>query len=147
MGGGVADGQFNKMDRFAKGRVCFASFFSHMSLFSNEAISFVMGRVGIVVFFLITGLLTPKTRLHRNSVQYAINRIVRMYPTFWVILVLYGLLNFSTVKLTDFFANMTLFNEFLGSHCLIGSSWMMPIQVFFFFVITVLWIPMQIILF
>ena len=32
-----------------------------------------------------------------------------------------------------------MFNEFVGVDCLIGSSWMMPIQVFFFFLVCVFW--------
>lgn len=112
-------------------------FLSHMNLPIGCNVSFIIGRIGVVGFFLITGFLTPKTRNKRNNKQYAINRFIRMYPTFWLLLILYSIINNTTWL--AFVTNLTLFNEFVGQPCLIGSSWMMPIQILFFGIVCMFW--------
>lgn len=113
-------------------------FLSHMNLPIGYNVSFIIGRIWVVGFFLIAGFLTPKTRNKRNNIQYAINRFIRMYPTFWLLLILYSIINSNTTWLA-FATNLTLFNEFVGQPCLIGSSWMMPIQILFFGIVCMFW--------
>ncbi len=113
-------------------------FAAHLPIPWPEPVGFVIGRAGVAIFFLIMGYLAVQARQKRTRKQYLYNRFVRMYPVFWLILiatyitkiVLAGVGIFSRFK--DLLFNMTLFNEFLGSGCIIGTSWMMPIQVCFF---------------
>ena len=119
-------------------------FTAHLPIPFPHLLSFAIGRTGVVLFFLITGYLAVQSRKKRTRKQYVFNRFVRMYPVFWLILIATYIVKIVAwhadfVKhLKDLVLNMTLFNEFLGSDCIIGTSWMMPIQVCFFLLITVL---------
>ena len=119
-------------------------FTAHLPIPFPHIVSFAIGRTGVVLFFLITGYLAVQSRCKRSRRQYLFNRFVRMYPVFWLILIATYVVkiiawNADFVKhLKDLALNMTLFNEFLGSECIIGTSWMMPIQVCFFLMLTVL---------
>lgn len=119
-------------------------FTAHLPIPFPHTVSFAIGRTGVALFFLITGYLAVSSRKRRSRKQYLFNRFVRMYPVFWLILIATyvvkilawnaGFMNY----LRDLVLNMTLFNEFLGTDCIIGTSWMMPIQVCFFLMLTVL---------
>lgn len=119
-------------------------FISHLEIPVSANFLFVIGRIGVVIFFLITGYLTYKSREKRNKKQYLINRFARMYPTFWIILLLhifvFGIRNYS---LLEIIANVTLFNEFVGIGCILGASWMMPIQIVFFFLVDIVGITLM----
>lgn len=119
-------------------------FTAHLPIPFPHIVSFAIGRTGVALFFLITGYLAVQSRRKRGRKQYLFNRFVRMYPVFWLILIETYVVkilawNAGFVKhLKDLALNMTLFNEFLGSDCIIGTSWMMPIQVCFFVLLAVL---------
>ncbi len=119
-------------------------FTAHLPIPFPHTVSFALGRAGVALFFLMMGYLAVGARKKRTRKQYLFNRFVRMYPTFWLILIATYIVkillwNAGFVKhLKDLVLNMTLFNEFLGSDCIIGTSWMMPIQVCFFLLLTVL---------
>jgi peptidoglycan/LPS O-acetylase OafA/YrhL len=120
-------------------------FFAHPPMpWADNSVGFVIGRTGVAIFFLIMGYLAVQARQKRTRKQYLYNRFVRMYPVFWLILVATYITKvvlarvglFSHIK--DLLFNMTLFNKFFGSSPLIGTSWMMPIQVCFFVALAVL---------
>ena len=119
-------------------------FTAHLPIPMPYIVSFAMGRAGVVLFFLITGYLAVQSRRKRSRRQYLFNRFVRMYPVFWLILTATYIVKIVawdagfTKHLKELVLNMTLFNEFLGADCIIGTSWMMPIQVCFFVMLAVL---------
>lgn len=119
-------------------------FTAHLPIPFPHIVSFAIGRTGVALFFLITGYLAVQSRRKRSRKQYLFNRFVRMYPVFWLILIATYVVkiiawNADFVRyLKDLAFNMTLFNEFLGSDCIIGTSWMMPIQVCFFVMLAAL---------
>lgn len=106
----------------------------------GDGFKFIIGRIGVVIFFMLAGYLAVPSREKRSKNQYIFNRLVRMYPVYWVILILTFVVTnvFSTGKEISVFTlagNMTLFNQFIGIPDIIGASWMMPIQVSFFILI------------
>lgn len=119
-------------------------FVAHLPVPFPHIVSFAIGRTGVALFFLMTGYLSLEARKKRSRGQYVFNRFVRMYPVFWLILAATYVVKIVVWKasffghLKDLVLNMTLFNEFLGSDCIIGTSWMMPIQVCFFVMLTIL---------
>lgn len=116
-----------------RGVAAFLVFFSHqISLPIPRNLMFIIGRVGVTCFFLISGYLAISTRKKRNRRQYLINRFVRMYPVYWFILGVTFVLYYSKWSLKELMINMTLFEEFFGYDAILGSSWMMPIQVILF---------------
>lgn len=115
-------------------------FISHLYLIIGSNIGFIIGRIGVVFFFLIAGYLAKISRAKRTAKQYIINRLFRIYPTYWIILLLSCVLSILLVKdnnlsVSSILFNMTLFNEFMGVDCIIGSSWMLPIMVCFYLII------------
>lgn len=115
-------------------------FISHLYLINGSNIGFVVGRIGVVFFFLIAGYLAKISRAKRTAKQYIINRLLRIYPECWIILLLSCVLSILLVKdnnlsVSSILCNMTLFNEFMGVDCIIGSSWMLPIMVCFYLII------------
>ncbi len=119
-------------------------FVAHLPIPFPDIVGFAIGRTGVAIFFLITGYLAVQSRRKRSRGQYLFNRFARMYPVFWLILIATYIVkivawNADFIKyLKDLALNMTLFNEFLGSDCIVGTSWMMPIQVCFFVMLAVL---------
>lgn len=118
-------------------------FISHLRFISGSPGGFIIGRIGVVLFFLMMGYLAIDSRQRKTKKQYIFNRFCRMYPVYWVLLLLTVVLGLVldtdySFSIKDFILNMTVFQEFLGSECIIGASWMMPIQVCFFVVITII---------
>jgi len=104
-----------------------------------DYITFIMGRVGVVIFFLLSGYLAVNAREERTGIQYLLNRLVRMYPIYWILLIITYMLDFyPKTKISALFINMSLFHRFVGVYGLIRASWMMPIQIVFFISISIL---------
>lgn len=122
-------------------------FLSHLSVPTNAvrttALQFMLGRCGVVIFFLIMGYLAFDAREKRNGKQYLFNRFMRIYPIFWILVTLYFVLMHIchtdyTVGIRSWLLNLTLFNEFLMVDCIIGASWMLPMQIVFFVALAIL---------
>lgn len=117
-------------------------FLSHLHFFGGDDFRFILGRIGVAVFFLFSGYLSYKSRIKRTGKQYVFNRLLRMYPVYWLILGLMLLVKVifdnEYIPVMKIIANLTLFQQFLGFDNIIGASWMMPIQVSFFLLIGVL---------
>lgn len=122
-----------------RGLAALLVFISHLKIDVSSEFLFIIGRVGVVLFFLMTGYLTYSSRTRRNTKQYAFNRFIRMYPVYWALLIIgYPILALTGVSFVGFLLNFTLFEEFLGVDTVLGASWMMPIQVCFFVIAAVL---------
>lgn len=91
----------------------------------------MIGRIGVVGFFLISGYLALTSVQKRTTKQFYFNRFLRIYPMFWILLLITYFLS-EDYSFVDFFFNMTLFEEFVRYPKMIGSSWMLPIMVIFF---------------
>ncbi len=115
-------------------------FISHLYLINGSDIGFVIGRIGVVLFFLIAGYLARISRNKRTSKQYIINRLFRMYPEYWIILFLTCILSIllvddNNLSVGTILCNMTLFNEFMGIDGITGGTWMLPILICFYLII------------
>ena len=121
-----------------RGLAAFLVFVSHLNNISvNSQVLFIIGRMGVVAFFLITGYLTLGSRYKRNRKQYALNRFVRLYPVYWLLLIITYIFRTNEISYIRLLANMTFFEEFVGFDTILGASWMMPIQVSFYFIIMI----------
>ena len=122
-------------------------FFSHLESEGGAIFKFIIGRIGVVIFFLLSGYLAVDARKKRNNRQYIFNRLIRMYPVYWVILFLTFLSRNilhtgNSVSIVTLLANMTLFHQFIGIEEMLGASWMMPMQVCFFIAVGIFGIGM-----
>lgn len=117
-----------------RGIGAFLVFFSHLPIIFPNDLGFVIGRIGVVIFLMMSGYLAVSSRFKYTKKEYLFNRFVRMYPVYWVLLIIITLLS-SDISLVRFLTNITLFSKFMGQPEIIGASWMMPIQVLFFVII------------
>ena len=116
----------------------FLVFFSHLTVLPiHKDLLFIIGRIGVAGFFLISGYLAVTSLERRNVKQFLFNRFMRLYPVYWILL----LMTFFLTEGHDgkeLMWNMTLFEEFVGYEAMIGSSCMLPIMVVFFLLLTAL---------
>lgn len=115
-----------------RGLLVLLVFISHLELsFISKDLLFVVGRIGVVGFFLISGYLALTSVQRRTAKQFYFNRFLRIYPMFWILLLMIFFLSWK-YTFSEFLLNMTLFEEFLRYPKMIGASWMLPIMVIFF---------------
>lgn len=121
-----------------RGMFVFLVFFSHLTVLPiHKDLLFIIGRIGVAGFFLISGYLAVTSLERRNVKQFLFNRFMRLYPVYWILL----LITFFLTEGHDgkeLMWNMTLFEELVGYEAMIGSSWMLPIMVVFFLLLTAL---------
>ncbi|WP_172461829.1 acyltransferase family protein [Dyella jiangningensis] len=96
------------------------------------------GTMGVVAFFCISGYIIPWSVLHsRTSVfQFAITRAFRLYPAYWLSLILAVFA--VPVALGDLLANITMAQRFMGVHDVVGVYWTLQIEILFYVLIAVL---------
>lgn len=121
-----------------RGMLVFLVFFSHLTVLPiHKDLLFIIGRIGVAGFFLISGYLAVTSLKNRRVKQFLFNRFMRLYPIFWILLLMTFLLT-EGHDVKELMWNMTLFEEFVGYEAMIGASWMLPIMVVFFVLLTAL---------
>ena len=121
-----------------RGILVFLVFFSHLTVLPlNKDLLFIIGRIGVAGFFLISGYLAVTSLERRNVKQFLFNRFMRLYPVYWLLLLMTFFLT-EGHDAKELFWNMTLFEEFVGYEAMIGASWMLPIMIVFFVLLTFL---------
>ena len=106
-----------------------------------------LGRIGVVIFFSISGFVICKS-LNGNAIEgskkFIIRRFFRLYPAFWVSIAL-GL--FSMWWLFDkpfgfniIAANITMLPDLLGQEQIIGLYWTLETELAFYFLCWILFI-------
>lgn len=125
-----------------RGALILFVFISHLSYMSlNRDFLFIVGRVGVVGFFIISGYLAYTALAKRNFSQYLLNRFLRIYPVYWILLTLTFLFKTYTLPVKDNFCeylwNATLFEEIAGYGMMIGTSWMLSIMIVLYIVFAI----------
>lgn len=100
-----------------------------------------LGKIGVLVFFLISGYLIPfsSTRIGSvASIEFMKRRLKRIMPMFYVSLmlsvpVLYTL--GKSASLEDILLNAVLMPNFFGSSFLLGIYWTLQIEIIFYLII------------
>lgn len=121
-----------------RGLLVFLVFFSHLTMLPiHKDLMFIIGRIGVAGFFLISGYLAVTSLEKRSTKQFLFNRFLRIYPIYWILLLMSFLLT-SGHSIKELLWNITLFEEFVGYEAMIGSAWMLPIMIIFFTVLLLL---------
>lgn len=90
---------------------------------------FDTGKIGVALLFLIAGYLTSSSKRKRNVKQFAVNRFFRLYPLYWLDIILVGLLfAFDGYGIKTVLANVTMLQVFLKQEDLVGLFWTLPIE-------------------
>ncbi len=111
---------------------------------------FNLGQFGVVIFFLISGFIIPVTLERSKSLKiFWVNRACRLYPVYWVSLVLIlalyllgrpGLLEPAFVQhfLKSVAVNVTMLQLFVGVPNAIPSYWTLGMELAFYLAISIL---------
>ena len=96
------------------------------------------GFLGVHLFFIISGFVILMTASRGNLRHFAISRITRLYPTFWVCCTL----TFVTILLVggerfsatvgQYFVNLTMLSGFVGVAAIDGAYWSLFVELKFY---------------
>ena len=94
----------------------------------NEGLYQVLGRSGVAIFLIIAGYFSCISVQKKTTGQYLWNRFLRLYPVYWLLMTM-GFLLTNSFSLTDYFKNLTLFQEYLGAPHILQHSWMLSVLI------------------
>jgi peptidoglycan/LPS O-acetylase OafA/YrhL len=102
---------------------------------------FDLGKVGVLVFFLISGFVIPYSisKKHRQPIKcFAVSRFFRLYPIYWFSLFIIGLviIPFFTPDEADwklYLLNLTMFQKFFLQEDINGVAWTLQLELIFYF--------------
>ena len=101
--------------------------------------------VCLPLFFLISGFVIVVSAMNRSARRFAIGRIVRLYPVYWLCVTLtavYALLSgvgeIATVDLKTYLVNLTMLQSFLGIGHVDVVYWTLAVELQFYLLILVL---------
>lgn len=94
------------------------------------------GYLGVPLFFMISGYVITLSAHNRNSLEFAVSRFVRLYPTYWagilfttLVTVLYGERTFNPLQVL---ANFTMLNDYVGFKNVDGVYWTLQAELKFY---------------
>ncbi|MEM0899108.1 MAG: acyltransferase [Pseudomonadota bacterium] len=95
------------------------------------------GYMGVPVFFALSGFLISHVSENRHGVDFAVNRVVRLMPAFWVsmsltaiVLAILGAPHFS--GFTQWLSNLTLLPQIFGHEFVDGVYWTLVYEFIFY---------------
>lgn len=96
-----------------------------------------LGRFGVVLFFLISGFIIPKSLKPGVPIQkFVVGRLFRLYPAYWVacllILVTLPYIGIEPISVGQFFANLTMVPAFFRKSYISGIFWTLFIEILFY---------------
>ena len=100
------------------------------------------GSFAVLMFFLLSGYLTFKGLSKYSPKSFVRNRFFRLYPTYWLCLIITGslimaLMPSMAVSGKDFLLNFTMLQMYLGADFVDGAYWTLACEVLFYALILV----------
>ena len=102
---------------------------------------FDFGRVGVLLFFLISGYcitLTLNQPSNRPMVSFWLRRILRLYPPYWATVALVALIGTETFPPSVWLANLTMLQQGLRQPDVLGVFWSLFLELLFYALATAL---------
>jgi peptidoglycan/LPS O-acetylase OafA/YrhL len=103
------------------------------------------GPLGVHYFFVISGFVICMSGWGRSVKDFAVSRIIRLYPAYWaaiaLVAVIFPIVGYATVSRTDLLTNLTMLQTPAGAQRVLGVSWTLWAELRFYllFALTVLW--------
>jgi len=101
---------------------------------------FKYGYLGVELFFMISGFVILLTAMKKTAIQFTISRIKRLYPAFWVALIITTLAilflvpdQTNSVGLKQFLFNFTMVPGYLGTVNIDPVYWTLQVEIKFYF--------------
>lgn len=118
----------------------------NMSLLQFEGIEFFSkyGYLGVDLFFIISGFVILMSAMNSNIVSFVISRVSRLYPAYWVCIVLTSIViviwgaNRYSVTPYVFLTNLTMFNGFFNIEYVDGVYWSLLVELKFYIIIGII---------
>ena len=119
----------------------------HFTMGRNEAkLGFKLGVTGPEMFFIISGfVIFMSINKVKTSREFIINRISRLYPTYWscvtftsLLIVVSSFYTHSSINLIEYIGNMTMFQFYLLIPNIDGPYWTMIIEMVFYVLILII---------
>jgi peptidoglycan/LPS O-acetylase OafA/YrhL len=120
--------------------------FFHLTFKKSGQIAFFkLGVTGVDLFFIISGFVIYMSLTGiRNTREFVIHRVSRLYPTYWACVTLtfificvrshfYKGANVPFISVGDYLADMTMFQYYFGIKDLDGPYWTMLVEMLFYF--------------
>lgn len=92
---------------------------------------FNFGKIGIVIFFLVSGWLVPWLVMRKSKMEFLKNRFFRLYPAFWLSILWSVLYSFRPSAFL-IVMNATMLHKFFGVDDLIDVYWTLQIEIAFY---------------
>jgi peptidoglycan/LPS O-acetylase OafA/YrhL len=104
------------------------------------------GRIGVHLFFAISGFVILMTlRKVKAPMDFAVSRFSRLYPTYWVCMLLTAVLLAifplpdQPVSLGQVAGNFLMFHGIFGVHHVNGTYWTLEVELIFYVLMLLLW--------
>lgn len=116
----------------------------------TDAYDFNYGNYGVELFFMISGFVIYFSFSKiKNGLEFLFNRIIRLYPAYWVCLLTtflcvqyYGLPGLET-SFTDMLVNLTMFQKLVGVPDVDGVYWSLFSEWMFYLLMLLLFVTKQ----
>lgn len=89
---------------------------------------FDFGKIGVCIFFLISGYLLPMSMKNKSTKEFVINRFVRLYPTYWFSILLGALFLGTATSALQVLVNATMFQTYVGVNNIVTAHWTLCIE-------------------
>lgn len=103
-----------------------------------------LGKIAVIVFFVISGFVIPYSIRGNDKVQsvkaFIISRFFRLFPIYWLSVILGFFIIGEDVSRTDFLVNFTMLQQFLGFKNVLGLYWTLQIELIFYFLVVVVFL-------
>ena len=112
----------------------------------DDGLNQVLGRSGVAIFLLIAGYLSCISVQKKTTGQYLWNRFLRLYPVYWLLMTMVFFLSHA-FSISEYFKNLTLFQEYLGARHILHHSWMLSVLIMLYGMILIMkkdlrrWVP------
>ncbi|MFE3894650.1 MULTISPECIES: acyltransferase family protein [unclassified Priestia] len=93
------------------------------------------GKIGVVLFFAVSGFVIPYSLLrykNKNITRFIISRFFRLYPLYWVSIILAIIFIDDSFSVKQLIANITMFQGFLFIDNILGAYWTLQIELAFY---------------
>lgn len=104
------------------------------------------GFLGVQLFFMISGFVILWTAMNKSSLEFVVSRVSRLYPTFWVCVLLTAATRFAldySVTISQLLANLTMLPGALRQMPLDDVYWTLVIEIKFYAIILCLLLARQ----
>lgn len=112
----------------------------------DDGLNQVLGRSGVAIFLLMAGYLSCISVQKKTTGQYIWNRFLRLYPVYWLLMTIVFFLSHA-FSISEYFKNLTLFQEYLGARHILHHSWMLSVLIMLYGMILIMkkdlrrWVP------